>query len=208
MTAIVNQAHYNQLPGLAEAHDAREAAGIDQVINGPIRDVFLKHVAHLTHCLYLQHRHHHCEDNEAIVKVEGTAHLMDGAARDEIYSFGNSILPTTWMTNGGQVEPMEFAVVPNGTQIPGLSQEFVDEFLAVLAENNISGMFGIDTLAKESWAEMKIGEASVVVPSEGNAFDAEKFIPVAFAFEDAKPGFIVHGKCGKDHKHSSKPQRK
>jgi hypothetical protein len=57
-----------------------QAPSIDDIINGPIRDVFLKHAAHLTLCLYLQHRHHTVGADEAVVKVEGTAHLMDGQA--------------------------------------------------------------------------------------------------------------------------------
>lgn len=85
---------------------------VDDVINGPIRGVFLKHAAHLTFCLYLQYRHHAISPDEVIVKVEGTAHLMNSKAVKEIASFGNTIVPTTWMTSGGKVLPMEFAIVP------------------------------------------------------------------------------------------------
>lgn len=91
-----------------------QALSIDQVINGPIRDVFLKHAANLAFCLYLQHRHHTVDDNKAIVKVEGTAHLMNGQAVKDITSFGNKIVPTTWMAHGGKGDPMEFAVNPEG----------------------------------------------------------------------------------------------
>lgn len=82
---------------------------IQDIINGPIRDVFLKHAAHLAFCLYLQHRHHTVGADEAVVKVEGTAHLMDGQAVKDIVSFGNTIVPTTWMASGGKILPMEFA---------------------------------------------------------------------------------------------------
>lgn len=68
---------------------------------------------HMTHCLYLQHRHHHIRSQEAVVKVQGTDHLMDGQAMKDIYSFGNKIVPTTWMSGQGEVVPMEFEVVPN-----------------------------------------------------------------------------------------------
>ena len=81
-------------------------------MNGPIRDVFLKHAANLAFCLYLQHRHHSVGVNEAVVKVEGTAHLMDGQALEDLISFGNKVVPTTWMATGGKMVPMEFAVVP------------------------------------------------------------------------------------------------
>ena len=131
MTSLVDCIRYNDLPSLAEANISRQVCThtyllrlrhstdvhckvpfVDDVINGPIRDVFLKHAAHLTFCLYLQHRHHAISPDEAIVKVEGTAHLMDSKAVKEIASFGNTIVPTTWMTSGGKMLPMEFAIVP------------------------------------------------------------------------------------------------
>lgn len=89
-----------------------QAPLVDDIINGPIRDVFLKHASHLTFCLYLQHRHHTVSAEEAIVKVGGTAQLMDNQAVEEIVSLGNKVVPTTWMTSGGKVLPMEFTVVP------------------------------------------------------------------------------------------------
>ncbi|KUJ14197.1 uncharacterized protein LY89DRAFT_686710, partial [Mollisia scopiformis] len=54
-----------------------QAPHVDDIINGPIRDVFLKHAANLAFCLCLQHRHHTVGADKAVVKVEGTAHLMD-----------------------------------------------------------------------------------------------------------------------------------
>src|SRR5271167_231733 len=89
-----------------------QAPSIDGIINGPIREVFLKHAANLTLCLYLQHRHHTVGANEAVIKVEGTAHLMGDQAVKDIVSFGNKVVPTTWMASDGKVLPMEFAVVP------------------------------------------------------------------------------------------------
>lgn len=49
---------------------------------------------------------------------------------------------------------------------------------------------------------MNIGHASVAVPSNGSE-DQNKFIPVAFTFDEKKPKFKVHGKCKRDHKHTS-----
>lgn len=83
---------------------------------------------------------------------------------------------------------------------------FLLDFLSVLASNGCDGLFGIDTIAKASWAEMKIGDASVVVPSnDTDAYDSNQFIPVAFAFNEQKPKFTVHGRCRIDHKHTTKP---
>ncbi|KAM0425043.1 hypothetical protein ACHAPT_009844 [Fusarium lateritium] len=179
---------------------------VDDIINGPIRDVFLMHAAQLKLCLYLQHRHHTVGADEAVVKVEGTAHLMDGQAMKDIISFGNKVVPTTWMTSGGKVLPMEFAAVPATTTTAAPTPAFLADFLSVLTSNGCDGLFGIDTIARGDWSEMKIGDASVVVPSnDSNGFDKDKFIPVAFAFDEQKSTFRVHGKCGKDHKHSSKP---
>ncbi|KAM3444755.1 hypothetical protein NHJ13734_001105 [Beauveria thailandica] len=89
MTAIVDHVYYNELPSLVEANSSRQTLSIDAIINGPIREVFLKHGAHVLFCLYLQHRHHSVGADEAIVKVEGTAHLMDKRAIEDIISFGN-----------------------------------------------------------------------------------------------------------------------
>jgi hypothetical protein len=84
---------------------------------------------------------------------------------------------------------------------------FLSDFLSVLALNGCDGLFGIDTIAKVAWSEISIGDASVVVPSnDSDGFNQDKFIPVAFVF-DEKPKFRVHGKYGKDHKHSSKPEK-
>jgi hypothetical protein len=74
--------------------------------------------------------------------------------------------------------------------------------------NRCDGLFGIDTLAKGAWSEMKIGDASVVVPSDDrDGYDQDKFIPVAFAFDKEKPKFRVHGRSGTDHKHTSTPTK-
>jgi hypothetical protein len=91
-----------------------QAPSVDDIINGPIHNVFLKYAAHLALCLYLQHRHYTVGTDEAVVKVEGIGHLMDGQAVKDIVSFRNEVVPTTWMASGGQVLPMEFAVVPAG----------------------------------------------------------------------------------------------
>ena len=60
----------------------------------------------------LQHRHHNIEVDEAVVKVEGTAHVMSKEEIRETESFGNKVVPTTWMSAKGSVLPMDFAVVP------------------------------------------------------------------------------------------------
>ncbi|KAL9063187.1 MAG: hypothetical protein Q9161_009605 [Pseudevernia consocians] len=133
---------------------------------------------------------------------------MDDQAIKDIVSFGNKVLPCTWMAAGDTMLPMESTIVPiSTTTTPAFSPAFLSDFLSVLASNGCDGLFGVDTLAKDAWSEMKIGDASVVVPSNhSDDYDQDKFIPVAFAFEKEKPTFTVHGKCGKDHKHTSKPQ--
>ena len=92
---------------------------------------------------------------------------------------------------------------------PALTPTFLADFLSVLASNGCDNLFGIDTIAKGAWSEIKIGDASVVVPSnESDGQDQDKFIPVAFAFDEEKPKIMVHGKCKKEHAHSSKPKPK
>lgn len=93
------------------------------------------------------------------------------------------------------------------TATPTPSPSFLLDFYAVLSSNGCDGLFGIDTIAKKGWSEMKIGDASVVVPSnDGNDYDQDKYIPVAFTYDEEEPKFRVHGKCKKDHDHSSKPK--
>lgn len=81
--------------------------------------------------------------------------------------------------------------------------DFIQELSNVLSLNSCGGLFGIDTLATSDWSELTINDSSIVVPSNGD--DVHGYFPVAFAFTGTEPGFRVHGKCGKDHKHSSKP---
>jgi hypothetical protein len=38
---------------------------------------------------------------------------MDSEAIKDIISFGNKVVPTTWMLSSGKVLPMEFTVVPS-----------------------------------------------------------------------------------------------
>ncbi|KAF8955184.1 hypothetical protein BDZ97DRAFT_1927208 [Flammula alnicola] len=111
MTVLVDHVHYIDLPSLVDVHISLQAPFIENVINGPIWDVFLKHTTHLTFYLYFQHCHHAVSANEAIVKVEGTAHLINGQVLKDIASFRNKVIPTTWMTSRGQVILMEFTVV-------------------------------------------------------------------------------------------------
>lgn len=206
MTALVEPALYNSLLSLSEAEETQQALNVKDLLNGPLRDVFLKHGIENAFCPYLQHAHHSINIGEAVVKVEGTAHVMDQSNLQELASFGNRIAPTTWMTKGDKVLPMEFAVVPLDATIAVPTAAFLADFLATLLAYGCVGVLGLDTRYKCDWAETKLGEASVVVPSHGTGYDKEKFIPVSFAFEKDKSGFKVHGKCGKDHRHSSKPK--
>jgi len=73
----------------------------------------------------------------------------------------------------------------------------------VLVSNDCEGVFGVDTLIEDDWTELTIGTSSVVVSSDG--CEREEYIPVAFAFDENKPGFRVHGKCGRDHRHTTRP---
>ncbi|KAI0436239.1 hypothetical protein F4803DRAFT_542987 [Xylaria telfairii] len=200
--ALVDSALYNSLPSLEEANAEREAQNLDKLIQGQIRDVFIKYGAQKAFTLYLQHGHHQLRDNEAIVKVQGTAHLMDGQQMNDIERVGNKLVPTTWM--GNTLVPMEFAVVPTSVSTPTFAPGFIAELADILTSNGCNGLFGIDTLNQNDWTELSIGNASVVVPSNGNERE-DSYIPVAIAFDEKNSGFRVHGKCGKDHKHTSKP---
>ena len=86
-----------------------------------------------------------------------------------------------------------------------VSPDLIAKLTTVLRLNGWEGLFDIDTLIEDDWTELTIGDASIVVSNNGK--EREAYIPVAFAFDDKKPGFRVHGKCGKDHKHTSKPTK-
>ncbi|KAI0107228.1 hypothetical protein GGR51DRAFT_559567 [Nemania sp. FL0031] len=206
MATLVDHVRYNNLPSLEEANASLEnSIGIKDVMNGPIRDAFLEYGVAETHCLYLQHRHHTMKATQAVVKVAGTAHLMDSHAMEDIFSVGNKIVPATWMVCDGDLHPMELAVVPEAATTPDLREPFRLKLLSILSSNNCGDLFGIDSIAKENWSELKIGDASVVIPSQDmDGHDHGDFIPVAFAFDTKDPKFRVHGKCKKDHKHTSK----
>ncbi|CAD6447778.1 e4d5ba55-7e96-4408-bfa6-a455d9d763fb [Sclerotinia trifoliorum] len=199
--SLIDTIRYNKLPSLEEANSRRQAEHINNVIEGPLRDIFIKYGVQNTFTLYLQHRHHQVHENEAVVKVHSTAHLMNDEEIKDIEEMGNKIVPTTWMSDN--LLPMEFAVAPASADTPIFPPDFIAELTNVLASNSCEGLFGIDTLGVDDWTELSIGNASVVVPSNGT--DRENYIPVAFAFDEKKAGFRVHGKCGSDHKHTSKP---
>lgn len=135
MTLLVEPSLYNGLPTLEEAEDkirvrfpalfmkchydsvnhliilwVPKAIPFDDQLNGPIRDVFLKHGCQEHFCVCLQHAHHLIRDGEAVVKLAGTAHIMNRQAMDEIINLGNKIAPTTWMTAESGIAPMELAV--------------------------------------------------------------------------------------------------
>ena len=129
---LVDNTHYNELPSLETAYSRRQvsiycrldsnpagansrnhwyqAKHIDDLIQGPLRDIFIKYDAHKAFALYLQHRHHQLGKSEAVVKVHGTAHLMNDGDIVDIEAMGNKILPATWM--GRDMLAMEFAIVP------------------------------------------------------------------------------------------------
>ena len=206
MNAFVDHVQYNELSSLGEVAFISHNQNVIDIINGPIRDAFLKHAVHNAFCLYLQHHHHAIAAQETVVKVNGTAHLMHNEDIKDITSCDNKVLPTTWMTTGDKLLPMECTVLPNDETYPEPSSAFVADFLTVLAVNGCTGLFCIDTLASSNWSEIKIGDASVVVPSnDEERHDNDEFIPVAFAFDEKTPDFKVHGRCVVEHKHTTKP---
>ncbi|KAF4447922.1 3-hydroxybutyryl- dehydratase [Fusarium albosuccineum] len=116
MTCAVTPHLYNQLPTLQEAEDkvkrvTTKSIPFENLLNGPIRDVFLKHGCEKAFCAFLQHAHHHLEEGEAIVKVNDTGHLMNQQAMNDLVLASNKIVPTTWMVTIDGIAPMELAAV-------------------------------------------------------------------------------------------------
>lgn len=74
--------------------------------------MFLKHGCEKQFCIFLQHAHHQLQDGETIVKVAGTAHVMDDETVNEIKALGNQVVPSTWMSsNSSGFSPMELSVL-------------------------------------------------------------------------------------------------
>ena len=46
-----------------------QAHHIDEIVSGPVRDVFIRHNAQRVFSLYLSHRHHQVAREEAVAKV-------------------------------------------------------------------------------------------------------------------------------------------
>ena len=53
--------------------------------------------------------------------------MMDDQAVKDIVSFGNKVVPTTWMVSSDKVLPMEFAVIPAAYVV------FLQHFLVVFS---------------------------------------------------------------------------
>ncbi|UKZ75284.1 hypothetical protein TrVFT333_002960 [Trichoderma virens FT-333] len=163
MAAVVDPLRYNNLVSLGEADTARQAPFVDDTINGPIRDVFIKHGVQDIFCLYLQHRHHTIDEGQVVVKVNGTAHLMNGQAMNDIVAFGNksfSLHLSCLLIKFLLIRELQSAE----SRCP--EPDFVKELVSVLASNGCNDMFGIDTMAEGPWTEMSIGSASVMVPDK------------------------------------------
>ncbi|KAM0200797.1 hypothetical protein ACHAPI_002462 [Fusarium lateritium] len=86
--------------------------------------------------------------------------------------------------------------------------DFLADLTTVLIENHYEGLLGLNTIGKHNWAEVSIGQASVVVPTNGeNNFNLKDFVDVSFTFDADQSGFRVHGKCGGGgHDHTGKPK--
>ena len=79
-------------------------------MKGPIRDVFIEHRVHKAFSLYQQHRHHWLHDDQAIVKIHGTVHVVNSEHMKAIKETGNMAVVSTWMNSG--LVPIEYSVVP------------------------------------------------------------------------------------------------
>lgn len=86
----------------------------DGLLDGPIKDLFVKYSVQDDYCLYPQHRHHTLGPNEVIAKVEGTGHKMLAQTVDEIRTFGNKVATTTWMSRNSKMLPMELSILEEG----------------------------------------------------------------------------------------------
>lgn len=88
-----------------------------------------------------------------------------------------------------------------------ISPVFVADLANVLSSVQCDGLFGIETLSGRNTAEFHIGEASVVVPSNGHESEKD-WVEVAFAFDDDTVPFRVCRRCHKGNKHGTKPAPK
>jgi hypothetical protein len=95
----------------------------------------------------------------------------------------------------------------NRSTVPTVSQAFAVELANVLSSVQCEGLFGIDTLGEGNTAEFHIGEASVVVASNGLENEND-WVEVAFAFDDERVPFRVHRKCHRGNTHATKPAPK
>ncbi|KAJ7758527.1 hypothetical protein DFH07DRAFT_1060391 [Mycena maculata] len=209
MAAVLNRRLYNSLTSLEDAHSAIVAneAAVMEAINGPVRELFLKHAVENVLTLYLQHRHHTVGEGEAVVKVEGTAHLMDELALTQVTNVGNATVPTTWMIMEGHSYPMEFSVVEESKakNVVTPTEEFIKELVGLLSNAGCDNIFGLDSVCAHDWVEMSIGDASVVIPCVSRLGNGEDYFPVSYIFDPADTKARVHGGCKKTHKHTSKP---
>ena len=100
---------------LLEPSKLIQALQTDDFVNGPTREVFLKHGLEGILCLCLQHRRHLVQQKEAIVKVHATAHKMNDDDRDKVVALDNKSCALHLDTIA--VLPMEFAVVLNVSMV-------------------------------------------------------------------------------------------
>lgn len=87
---------------------------MQKAMQGPIREIFLRHEMEKKYNLYLQHAHHELPKQHAMVKIEGTAHIMSATELEQLALLGRKIVPTTWMSSPHEetLVPMEYTTIP------------------------------------------------------------------------------------------------
>ncbi|KAL4938271.1 hypothetical protein BDV06DRAFT_201218 [Aspergillus oleicola] len=125
-------------PSLREAMDAFHASNAMKAVNTVIRDCFLKHNVQndLTACI--NHRHFNLSPTERNIEES------DGRATAS--SDFNQIVPCSWLFDEGKLYPYEYRRSEKGDdRPPKLPTEFINEFGAILAENGIGDIIGLQS---------------------------------------------------------------
>lgn len=86
---------------------------------------------------------------------------------------------------------------------------FLTDLFNVLRSTKCAGVLGLDDQTEQSWTEVTIGNASVVIYHDHEKMmpnaPADSYIPVSFGFDGKTEGYTAHGRCKKNHRHTSKP---
>jgi hypothetical protein len=185
---------FNTLPLLEPAHNMFVDRNAEKYLNGPIRDVFLKHNMQDRYGVSLLHRHFSMDSDERLVEYGAisTPWTLYETDDHEIEAMGGYIVPQNYRLNDNdELCPFEFEMQydrPSGAS--GITPEFLHDLNQVFQEHNLSDVFGLRKRGPPTDLTLEItqGRANIMIrPLES---EEQRTVPAFWAFGSGEPKML------------------